>query len=264
MSVTAHCVIKNEEIFIPYAIASIIDFVDHLFIYDTGSTDGTVKKIEALRERYPEKIHFEQKGPADKKRHTELRQEMLDRTETDWFMILDGDEVWTARALKEAGEIMKSQSDVQCIVAPFYLCVGDVYHRYFKRGEMRVVDKTDFLAVRFVKKIGGVHWRGDFIGDSLFNGKEEPFENKKNTVFLNAKYWHLTHLRRSFQDDQDYSSGGVRASKRRLTYFLIGRKINEPVPDVFMDGTQPPLDPVTSFINFVKLVLFKLHIRSSL
>lgn len=264
MSVTAHCVIKNEEVFIPYAVASIIDFVDRLFIYDTGSTDGTVKKIEALREKYPEKIYFEQKGPADKKRHTELRQEMLDRTQTDWFMILDGDEVWTARALKEAGEIMKSQSDVQCIVAPFYLCVGDVYHRYFKRGEMDVHGKKDYWQPRFVRVNEGVHWRGDYNADCLYDGKGESIEQPGGTAFLQERYWHLTHLRRSFQDDQDYSSGGVRASKRRLTYFLIGRKINEPVPDVFMDGTQPPLDPVTSFINFVKLVLFKLHIRSSL
>ncbi len=256
MSITAHCLVKNEEVFVAQAIKSVIDFVDFMIVYDTGSTDQTVKKIEQLVKEYPNKIIFEQKGLSDKKRHTELRQEMLSRTTTDWFMILDGDEVWTKRAMQEALEIMK-RPEIKCVVAPFYLCVGDIYHHYHKRGEMKVLGQKDFLATRFIKKTDGVHWVGDFIQDTLYNDQKKGFENTSNTVITSARYWHMTHLKRSSSDDRDYSSGGNRLSKRRLTYFIIGRKIKEPVPEVFFDKPYPRLGFITSVVNFFKLALHK-------
>ena len=58
--ITAHCLIKNEENFVWYAIKSVVDFVDKIIVFDTGSTDKTVELIKKLAEEYPEKIIFEE------------------------------------------------------------------------------------------------------------------------------------------------------------------------------------------------------------
>mgnify|MGYP000359384862 CR=1 FL=1 len=141
LSITAHCIIKNEENFVEYAIRSVVDFVDQIIVFDTGSTDKTVSIILELQTRHPNKIFFEEKGSCDKKRHTELREEMLNKTNTEWFMILDGDEVWTKRGMEEVLSVINSSLEVECLIAPFYLCVGDVYHRYYKDGSFEILGK---------------------------------------------------------------------------------------------------------------------------
>ena len=44
-TVTAHMVVMNEEKWIWFAIKSVVDYMDRLIIYDTGSTDKTVEII---------------------------------------------------------------------------------------------------------------------------------------------------------------------------------------------------------------------------
>ena len=257
MSLTAHCLVKNEEVFIEYTIRSVIDFVDSIMVYDTGSTDQTPRIVERLVKEYPNKISFAEKGACDKQRHTQLRQEMLERTNTDWFMVLDGDEVWTTRSLQEAHQLVR-QPGVECVMTPFYLCVGDIYHTTFRKGEIEMLGRKDFFYPRFIKKINGVHWSGDYNQDTLLNKKNEVFFNQTNSRIMDNKYWHFTHLSRSHADDNDYSSGGTRVKKRIDTYFFIGRKINEPVPEVLAGVQKFYLSPVQSFINFFKLCLRRL------
>ncbi len=290
MSITAHCLVKNEENFIYYAIKSVINFVDQVMVFDTGSTDKTVAIIQNLVKEYPNRITFEEKGLCDEVRHTQLRQEMVDRTKTDWFMILDGDEIWTERSLEEASSVIASQSEaipldgsankessddygiaalptvvrndsvinasVECLVAPFYLCVGDIFHTYYRKGRIKILGKMDFHYPRFVKISPGLHWQGDYNKDTLLDKNNEEFCKVENSQFLSNKYWHATHLRRSSQDDCDYSSGGNRKVKRRLTYLIIGRKINEPIPEVLQNKNDFKMDVMTSSINFIKLIVF--------
>lgn len=259
-SITAHCLVKNEENFVYYTIKSVINFVDQVIVFDTGSTDKTVEIIQNLAKEYPNKIIFEEKGISDGKRHTELRQEMLDRTKTDWFMILDGDEVWTERTMIEAKKIISENASVECLVAPFYLCVGDIFHVYSGKRSITILGKTDFHYPRFIKILPGLHWQGDYNQDTLADKNNKEFCQVENSRFLSNRYWHLTHLRRSSKDDGDYSSGGNRKIKRRLTYFIIGNKINEPIPEVFerkMDEFR--ISWSVSFINFFKLLFFKIN-----
>lgn len=256
--ITAHCLVKNEENFVYYAIKSVIDFVDYVIVFDTGSTDKTVAIVQNLVKEYPDKIIFEEKGQSDGKRHTELRQEMLDKTKTGWFMILDGDEVWTKRGVEEALAVIKTKPAIECIVAPFYLCVGDIFHKTFRKGQMEMLGRKDFFYPRFLKITGGIHWSGDYDQDTLLTGDNKVFCANNNSLVLQSKYWHMTHLKRSSKDDNDFSSGGNRKLKRRLTYFIIGRKINEPVPEVFQCKNDFKMSAAASFVNFVKFIIGKL------
>ena len=257
-SITAHCLVKNEENFVGYAIKSVIDFVDCVIIFDTGSTDKTVAIVQNIMKEYPDKVTFEEKGFCNGKRHTELRQEMLDKTKTEWFMILDGDEVWTERSIKEAKKIILEDEKAECLIAPFYLCVGDIYHTSFRKGKITIAGKTDFHYPRFIRIVPFIHWQGDYNKDKLLDKNNEEICKVESSRFLVNKYWHLTHLRRSAQDDRDYSSGGSRKVKRRLTYFIIGKKIKEPIPEVFMsDQNRLSLSLIKSICNFVALLFGK-------
>lgn len=247
MPLTVHCLIKNEENFVGYALRSVIDFADKILIFDTGSKDRTVEIVKELVKSYPSKIILEEKGECDKATHTKLRQEMIDRTETDWFMILDGDEVWTTRALNEAMRIISS-GGVEVIESYFYECVGDVFHAHYKKS---------YKTVRFLKK-GDVKWSGDYSSDNIFSVKTgKPAVSVKKTAVLENKFWHATHLNRSSAGENEYSSGGARSQKKTLTYFLVGRKIPEPIPEVF--GDKEKLSAFASFINFFPFALRKLH-----
>jgi glycosyltransferase involved in cell wall biosynthesis len=57
MQLTVHCLIKNEENFIFYAIKSVVDFVDKIIIFDTGSTDKTVAIVNSLVNHPRRKLH---------------------------------------------------------------------------------------------------------------------------------------------------------------------------------------------------------------
>lgn len=259
MRITAHCLVKNEENFIAYAIRSVIDFVDQVLIFDTGSTDRTVAIIKELQREYSQKIIIEEKGECDKKHHTELRQEMVERTRTEWFMVLDGDEVWSKRVLSEAKTVIEKDPGVECLIAPFYLCVGDIYH-YSSKGAYTLRGVTAHATPRFFKCISGMHWSGEYNYDALVDGAGNKIFEKQNVQILKYKFWHLTHLRRSSKDDEDYSSGSARKDKRRLTYFWIGHKITEPVPEVFNEFPAITVSALSFWVsvkNFFRLGMQK-------
>ena len=101
-TITAQCLIKNEERFVEYSIRSVIDYMDSVLIFDTGSTDRTIEIIQDLIKEYPNRIILERKGECDRIKLQHYKQEMLEKTKTDWFMILDGDEVWSKAGIEEA------------------------------------------------------------------------------------------------------------------------------------------------------------------
>lgn len=243
VTLTAHCLVKNEENFIGFAIASVIDFVDEVLVFDTGSTDNTVAIIKQLQLTYPHKIIFEEKGSADKVRHTELRQEMIERTKTGWFMVLDGDEVWKKEGLLEAIQVMNA-GVYDGIKSNFYECVGDVYHTHYKQS---------YTTARFIKN-ADVCWKGSYNEDAPYTKNGELFFETKKIYLLKQKFWHLTHLARSSKDREDYTSGGHRINRRILTHFIIGRTITEPLPEV-LKNSAVQLSEIRSVLNFTALIM---------
>ncbi len=256
-TITAHCIIKNEENFVGFAIRSVIDYVEKVLIFDTGSTDKTVDIIEQLVKEYPKKIIFEKKGDCPKEKHSVLRQEMLDKTRTDWFMIVDGDEVHTKRGMEEAIDLINSRDDLDWIVSPYYLCVGDIYHIYKKEWYNEFWGRSGCFTPRFIKKIDGIYWSGNYEEDTLYRQDGVKFFNNKYLFFLKNKYWHLTYLERSSADRDVYTSGieKTRQGKRRLTYFMIGKKIIESPPEVLINLKK--MGYLESLLNFYKLLLMK-------
>jgi glycosyltransferase involved in cell wall biosynthesis len=256
MSLTVHCLVRNEEKFVGYAIRSVVDYADQILVFDTGSTDKTVEKINELKREYPQKIVFEEKGLCDKLGHTKLREEMLRRTKTDWFMILDGDEIWTKRGMEEVVDVMKTDKTIGCLVAPFYLCAGDVLH-HSNRGKYSYDGLKIHALARIFRVNEGIKWNiapygaGDFVKDD-----KGDMIRKGNYLILKNKYWHASALVRSSKDD-DVNMG---RHKQVITYSLKlvgeGLVIMESAPEVFGDVNRMRLPLYKSWVNLLLLGLF--------
>jgi len=112
-NLTIQTIVKNEP-FIYYAIKAVYNYCDKILLYDTGSTDEhTLEDIQQLlAEDVEQKIVFKQveitpgeelwsldtvQDVIEERRGLptkgQVRQMQIDDTETDYFMLVDGDEI---------------------------------------------------------------------------------------------------------------------------------------------------------------------------
>jgi glycosyltransferase involved in cell wall biosynthesis len=204
---TAHCLIRNEERWIWYAINSVIKYVDQVVVFDTGSTDNTVKIIKSIKNP---KIVFEEKGIVDKKAYVNLRQEMLDRTRTKWFMVLDGDEVWPEIVIKELNKsIFQADKSKEAIIVRQWTCLGDIFHYSRPLASVKQPGSPDgyfgFCMPRAIRKIPGLHCIGEYGYESYADKKGVNISdwNQNRLIFLKNNYWHMTFLPRSSSRKKD-------------------------------------------------------------
>ena len=78
MKIWGHTLVRNEERYLWYSVTSVIDYLDKLLLWDTGSADNTLKIIKELQKKYTDKILFREVGSVDKDNFTKIRQQMLD------------------------------------------------------------------------------------------------------------------------------------------------------------------------------------------
>lgn len=202
MKITAHTLVKNEERYIWYSLMSVVDHVDKIMVWDTGSTDNTVNIIENVRKKYPGKIKFEKFGAVTPEEYTVLRQKMLDKTESDWFMILDGDEVWWDSSIRTITEFIKLKGNTfDSIVNPYFNIVGDIYHfQEESAGMYKIDDKKGHLTIRFMnRKIPGLYTSRPLGQHGYFDNNNKLIQDRssKKRIFLDAPYMHFTHMVRS-------------------------------------------------------------------
>ena len=195
-----HTIVKNEERFLWFAVTSVIDYLDKLLLWDTGSTDKTIEIIELLKKTYPNKIEFKEIGSVNPEQFTKARQEMLEKTDSDWFVILDGDEVWWQDSIKKVVKII-NEENLESIVSPYYNIVGDIYHYQDKHAANYTIDGvTDFINIRAVnRKILGLHFEKPHGQQGLYDEKGVLIQNRyiKYRKFVDAPYIHFTNIVRS-------------------------------------------------------------------
>lgn len=106
--ITGHMMVKNEEVFVARAIQAALPFCDEFIIFDTGSTDSTVAQIKSVSSK---KIRFFEKGSGDLKRLVRLRNEMIEMTKTEWFFLVDGDDIFWFSDIKKIREKIRRLPD---------------------------------------------------------------------------------------------------------------------------------------------------------
>lgn len=204
LTITAHCLVKNEAKYVWYAVMSIIDHVDRVLLWDTGSTDETLEIINEILMTPigKKKVHFKQIEKIDQQSFTRVRQEMLDVTTTDWILMVDGDEIWWDSSIKKVVEVIQHRGgDIESIVVPTINVVGDIYHYQEEAaGNYELAGKRGHLNLRGInRRIPGLKSLGPHGQWGWADSKGRMIEkrNNRNILFVDAPYIHTTHLQRS-------------------------------------------------------------------
>lgn len=208
MKIAAHVLVKNEYMFIWYAVQSVAPYVDHILLWDTGSTDGTLEIINELKNDpiIGKKISFE--SHPEEFNEELIRQQMLDKTNADWFIVVDGDEIWWNDSIKQVTETIRLKGKtIESIVVPTINAVGDMYHYQEERaGNYTLAGRTGHYAIRAINKsIPGLHSYGRHGIWGWVDDTKKPIQdrNQDTILFLNAPYLHTTFLSRAHSRAHD-------------------------------------------------------------
>lgn len=246
-NLTVHCVVKNEQKWIWYAICSVLDIADKILIFDTGSTDKTVEIIKSIKSK---KIIFEQKGEVSAKSLVDLRRQQLKMTKTEWFLILDGDEIWPQLTKKELIHRLKNaKRNDWAIVVRAWNFVGDIYHIHPEsihyHWPFAPKNWQGWANLRLIStEIPGLGIKGEYPLEYYHDKTGTPIQNygKKHLIFLKNRYFHTTYLQRSSSRKRDKRILN-RANKWKLE---LGSRLpkNVKYPEVFYKkrpkGVQSP------------------------
>lgn len=223
----ANCIVRNEENFIWFSLMSVVDYVDRILVWDSGSKDKTVEIIkEAVKEKKG-KIEFREVGPADKYEFTRLRQDMLNESKCDWVLILDGDEIWWNNSIKQLiDEIKEIDNKTYAFITPFYSMVGDVYHYQTQNfGKYEVGGMKGHLTIRAInRRIPGLHLAGPYGEEAYVDSNGKTIQSLSLRLkFADTPFMHLTHLKRSSKNGHN---------KYKYDEGVVFDK-NFPLPEVF-------------------------------
>jgi glycosyltransferase involved in cell wall biosynthesis len=195
--ITTHTIIRNEDCYVWYALNSVIDYVDRMIIYDTGSTDHT---REILNNFKNPKVEVSFYPDCDAKKISKLRQKQLEDTKTEWFLILDGDEVWWQQSIQAVSDLIhQAPEKLWGIITPTINCIGDIYHyQEEKAGHYNFAGHTGHLAVRAIRNLPGLHLAGLYPLEGYYDQNNKLVTDYADHLqFLDKPYLHLTNLRRS-------------------------------------------------------------------
>lgn len=211
-TLSIHMMVCNEERWVWYAIMSVIEYADELIIFDTGSTDLTVEIIKTImdKEEYSNKILFEEKGKVNREEFVVLRNEMVQKTRTDYFLVVDGDEIYYEDQMIKLRNALDSDEMYELGVTGFICCAGDV--RHFRNPLNERYCHGDKIG-SITHRLTSMHIEGIKCGSS--DGKWDGYYDK-NDVLIAAQngfktYWadgfylHMSNMLRSsdFKSDKE-------------------------------------------------------------
>lgn len=227
MKIWAHTVFKNEERWLWYSVTSVIDHVDKLLLWDTGSTDRSWEIALLLKERFKDKIDLKQYGEVTSESFPKMRQKMLDVTISDWFLIVDADEIWWEESIKTlVDEIKNIDGKFESIVVRNLNLVGDIYHHFSENaGKYRFGNLIGNYALRAIKRnIKGLCSIGQH-GVWGWSDGEKQIQNRNTFKFVDVSYLHTTFLSRGIDRSFDLK---VPKRAKKLKY-----EIGEEFPNDF-------------------------------
>lgn len=203
MKVWAHTLVKNEARWLWYAVTSAVDHVDKILLWDTGSTDGSREIENELLKKYPGKIILKERKIDTKEDFTKVRQEMLEATLSEWFLVLDADEIWWEDSIKKVIKtINEDEKNTESIIVPTVNAVGDIFHyQDASSGRYKFGDRVGHYNLRAVKRdIPGLHSQGAHGVWGWADGDRKMIQERNTFKFVDAPYLHTTNLRRSPSD----------------------------------------------------------------
>lgn len=193
---TIHSLVRNEDQWAWFALKSWQKFNLPLLVIDDNSTDQTQKVLHSLNISFAPNTA---KLPV-----TEIRNHLISQTKTEWFVLLDGDEVWNHTII---GKFLKHLAAVSPKVLGVFLktrnCVGDVWHFLPESaGKYQLAGRTGNLNIRAYRKHAGLKWFGTYPLEH-YGSKDGPINTQPDKLsFFEGYYWHMTNLARSSRADK--------------------------------------------------------------
>lgn len=237
-NLTAHMMVKNEEQWVWYAIQSIIDSVDKIIIFDTGSIDKTVEIIKTIQNS---KITLTEMRNVTPEALVQLRNKQIKKTKTDWFLLIDGDEVWPDASIKALLQtITQAKKEIIGVVVKALLPIGDLYHHQEeKAGRYKLLGRRGHYNIRAYRRVSGYQWQGVYPLEAYCDENGHSINAKDDQlIFLEGfAYWHLRHLHRS-------------SVKGRTIKLEIGKKTSLSLPEVFFKDRLAVVP--SPWVNFSK------------
>lgn len=222
MTLTVHSIVKNEDRFVYFALKAWLPYCQQVFLYDDNSTDNTKKIVEVLAQ---EKLVYQKVILKNGNDLTSARNAMLAKTTSDWFLLLDGDEVWNDSVIIKFLPFLAAQpKNVFAVGMRTRNAIGDVYHYLPEEsGKYAFLGKKGHLNTRAYRKVPGFSWQGtyptefytDLVGHSIN-------DQSTHLAFFDDYYWHYTNLlrssvtRRSFGRKPVAPELGIKASDSEL------------------------------------------------
>lgn len=198
MSITAHMVVKNEDQWIYFAIASTLPYASRFLITDTGSTDNTVSIIRSFKSK---KIVFTSKPTTKPRDITMIRQQQLDQTRTNWFWVIDGDEIYPRKTSKEIVKAVNSKK-YEGIVVRRHDLLGDIYHAQRESvGEYNLFGQKGHIVLRLLNKsiVQGLYVKGTYPLEGYYDKNSTAVIERDKTkyYFTQNRLYHAMYLKRS-------------------------------------------------------------------
>ena len=237
--ITAHCVIRNEDVWIWYVIQAALSCFDRIIITDTGSEDHTLEILDTIKS---DKITFLQKpkliGLEFQTKFNEYRNEQIKLTTTPWWFLLDGDEIFHTLALQE---MIDKLSEI-----PKKWTTLSVRMKYFVEHMHRVATKDAIESYKFVRT--GAHRWGHGYGQIIL-ADPAPLPNQRLAHWYKKDDWdfecfHVTFLNRSSSCDSDEKT--YQRAHRKLRsihgeHYRGKYGYNGPYPEVFYRKEVPEI-----------------------
>ncbi len=99
--ITAHVMVKNEEYWVGHILRPLLEVLDFVLVADCGSTDRTQAIIKEVLYPHPQKSRFFSLGALTPEENGQVRQFLTRCTQTEWAMIVDGDEYYPEGVLRK-------------------------------------------------------------------------------------------------------------------------------------------------------------------
>lgn len=192
-------VVKNEDRFIWYALASVLPFAHQILVTDTGSTDRTISCIESFHD---DSIVLTRKQIRQAADIGAIRQEQIDKTRTDWLWIVDGDEIYPRAVGEEIRTLTSQRNDGEGIVVGRYDLLGDIYHYQSENvGAYNLFGRRGHVVLRLInkKQIPGLHVAGTYPYEGYYDQHDVELihHDPRLFAFTTGRIAHAMYLRRS-------------------------------------------------------------------
>lgn len=185
-TITSNTILKNDMPFIDMVLRNVEPFVDEMIItISNKSNDGTMDKVEKFAKDFPMKVQLRFESVSEPKFLTQVRQDQLNISHSDWIFFVDSDDYWPENRLKYIISFLDNDIDALA-VSPYQVIDFEHYERQW----------THMGFTKFFRNQKGVHYEGDWPRDLIYKDKELLYWKTNNRVpMIPCMFYHLSRLK---------------------------------------------------------------------